>query len=128
MRRWRGRSRRARAGSTWTASSVLRRGHLYWASLDKRRPVLVVSPDYRNERARDVIVVPCATRLRFAPTHVALRKGEGGLAHPSVLQCEQVSTLPRDLLEETPLGVSLSVTRLDQVIRAILRAVGVPVE
>ncbi|MBW2462825.1 MAG: type II toxin-antitoxin system PemK/MazF family toxin, partial [Deltaproteobacteria bacterium] len=49
---------------------MLRRGHLYWAMLDKRRPVLVISPDYRNERASDVLVIPLTTRLRDAPTHV----------------------------------------------------------
>ena len=29
-------------------------------SLDKRRPALVLSPDYRNQYATDVIVVPCS--------------------------------------------------------------------
>jgi mRNA-degrading endonuclease toxin of MazEF toxin-antitoxin module len=32
--------------------------------MDKRRPVLVISPDYRNERASDVIVVPATTTVR----------------------------------------------------------------
>lgn len=62
----------------------MRRGLLYWARLDKRRPVLVLSPDYRNEHASDVIVVPSSTRLRPAPTHVPLRKGEGGLPEASM--------------------------------------------
>lgn len=106
----------------------LRRGFVYWAGLDKRRPVLVLSPDYRNEHARDVIVVPCSTRLRFAPAHVALRKGEGGVPHPSVLHCEQVSTVPRDLLEPAPLGAPLTSARMDEVVRAVLRAIGVPIE
>jgi mRNA-degrading endonuclease toxin of MazEF toxin-antitoxin module len=35
-----------------------KRGHLYWAHMDKRCPVLVLSPDYRNELANDVIIVP----------------------------------------------------------------------
>ena len=33
-----------------------KRGHLYWAEMDKRRPVLVISTDSRNERANDVVV------------------------------------------------------------------------
>ena len=33
-----------------------RHGHLCWVSLDKRRPALVLSPDYRDEHADDVIV------------------------------------------------------------------------
>ena len=54
-----------------------RRGHLYWAQMEKRRPVLVVSIDARNERANDVIVIPCSTTLREAPAHVRLARGEG---------------------------------------------------
>jgi mRNA-degrading endonuclease toxin of MazEF toxin-antitoxin module len=65
---------------------MLRRGHLYWVSLDKRRPALVLSPDVRNDKGRDVIVIPASTVMREGPWHVRLRKGEGGLAAPSVLQ------------------------------------------
>lgn len=60
-------------------TATLRRGYLYWARLDERRPVPVISPDYRNERASDVRVIPGATRLRDAPTHVRLRAREGGV-------------------------------------------------
>jgi mRNA-degrading endonuclease toxin of MazEF toxin-antitoxin module len=110
-----------------TDPPVLRRGHLYRARLDKLRPVLVLSPDYRNERASDVIVVPLSTRLRQAPTHVRLRRGEGGVPDPSVLKCEQITTLPRELLEPRPLGGPLSARRLAETERAVLHAIGVPV-
>ena len=103
-----------------------RRGYLHWVSLDKRRPALVVSPDYRNEHAHDVIVIPCSTRLRDAPTHVALRRGDGGLADASVLKCEQITTLARADVHE-PLGRPLSPGTLRAVERAVLRAIGVPV-
>jgi mRNA interferase MazF len=103
------------------------RGHLYTAQLDKRRPVLIVSPNARNEHASDVIVVPCSTRLRNGPTHVLLRRGEGGLAVRSVLKCEQVTTLPRFALSARPIGGTLSPRRMAQVEQAVLRAIGVPV-
>jgi mRNA interferase MazF len=103
-----------------------RRGHLHWVSLDKRRPALVVSPDYRNDLAHDVIIIPCSTRLRPAPTHVPLRRGEGGLAEPSVLKCEQITTLDKAEVHE-PLGKPLPASVLRAVERAILRAIGVPV-
>jgi len=106
---------------------VLRRGHLYWARLDKRRPVLVISPDYRNERASDVIVIPCSTRLRPAPTHVPMRSREGGCPEASMLKCEQITTLHREDIEPAPLGGSLSARRLSQVEQAVLRAIGVAV-
>ena len=105
----------------------LRRGHLYWANLDKRRPALVLSPDYRNERANDVIVIPCSTRLRPAPTHVLLRSGQGGLAESTVLKCEQITTLARADIHQPALGRPLPPTVLRAVERAVLRAIGVPV-
>ena len=103
-----------------------RRGHLYWVRLDKRRPALVLSPDYRNERAHDVIVVPCSPRIRLAPTHVVLRRGQGGLAEASVLKCEQVTTLAKDDIGE-PLGNALAAATMREVERAVLRALGVPI-
>jgi mRNA-degrading endonuclease toxin of MazEF toxin-antitoxin module len=104
-----------------------RRGHLYWVSLDKRRPALVLSPDYRNRYASDVIVVPCSTRLRPAPTHVMLRRGQGGLLASSVLKCEQITTLVKSDVHEPPLGRPLPPAVLRAVERAVLRAIGVPV-
>ncbi len=106
---------------------MLRRGHLYWASLDKRRPVLVISPDYRNERASDVLVVPLTTRLRDAPTHVRLKKREGGAPSSSMLKCEQITTMHRDDIEPTPLGGALSERRLAEVEQGVLRAIGIAV-
>lgn len=105
----------------------LRRGHVYWATLDKRRPVLIVSPNYRNERASDVIIVPSTTILLDAPTHVRLRRGEGGIRVASVLKCEQVTTLHRSWLDDSPLGPALSASRMAEVERAVLRAIGIPV-
>jgi len=74
-----------------------------------------------------VIVVPATTTLREAPTHVLLRRGEGGSLTRSVLKCEQVTTLPRDDLEARALGGKLSTQRIAAVERALLRAIGVPV-
>jgi mRNA-degrading endonuclease toxin of MazEF toxin-antitoxin module len=109
------------------ATLAPRRGWLYWARLDKRRPVLVISPDYRNEHASDVIIVPASTTIRDAPTHVVLRSGEGGLRTRSVLKCEQVTTLPRTDLEQRPLGARLSAARVAAVERALLRAIGIAI-
>ena len=106
---------------------MYRRGRLYWARLDKRRPVLIVSLDVRNERANDVIVVPCSTTMREGPTHVRLRGGEAGAPEACMLKCEQITTLPKDDLDSIPLGPSLGSTRMAEIERAILRAIGVPV-
>jgi len=89
--------------------------------------VLIISPDVRNELASDVLVVPCSTRLSTAPTHVRLRRGEGGLSQASVLKCEQITTLRRGDVRPEPLGAALLPRRVLEVERAILRAIGVPV-
>jgi len=110
-----------------TKRPELRRGFVYFARLDKLRPVLVISPDVRNALASDVIVIPCTTTLSIAPTHVRLRKGEGGLSAASVLKCEQITTLHKDDLRRGALGGPLLLRRILEVERAVLRAIGVPV-
>ena len=105
---------------------MLRRGHLYWAFLDKRRPALLLSADARNDKGRDVIVIPASTVMREGPWHVRLKKGEGGLAAASVLLCEQITTVPKDCLDAASLGGPLSAARIGEVERAVLRAIGVP--
>jgi len=105
----------------------VRRGFVYYAMLDKRRPVLVISADARNAGASDVLVVPCSTVLSNAPTHVRLRKGEAGIPATSVLKCEQITNLHKSAIDNEPFGIALSTSRLREVERAILRAIGVPV-
>ena len=108
-------------------TGVLRRGYIYLARLDKLRPVLVISPNVRNDLASDVIVIPCSTRLSAAPTHVRLRRGEGGVSEASVLKCEQIATLHKEDIRLQPLGGALPPKRVLEVERAVLRAIGVPI-
>jgi mRNA-degrading endonuclease toxin of MazEF toxin-antitoxin module len=107
--------------------NVHRRGSLYWARLDKRRPVLVLSINARNERAGDLIVVPCSTTLREAPTHVRLARGEGGSPEACMLKCEQITTLLQEDLDTTALGSPLGGNRLREIELAVMRAIGIPV-
>lgn len=93
----------------------------------KRRPALVVSPAVRNRLATDMLVVPISSVVRDAPTHVRLRRSEGGLNRTSVVKCEQITTLRRDRLDPGPLGGTLSARRMLEIEKAILRAIGVPV-
>ena len=104
-----------------------RRGNLYWTRLDKRRPVLVLSINARNERAGDLIVVPCSTTLREAPTHVRLSRGEGGVPQACMVKCEQITTLVQDDLDTTALGSPLAGARLREIELAVMRAIGIPI-
>jgi mRNA-degrading endonuclease toxin of MazEF toxin-antitoxin module len=105
------------------------RGEVYFALLpdeEKERPAVVLSINTRNERANDVIVVPVTSNLTPAPTHVELPAGEGGLRQDSMARCEQVSTLPKSWLGRGPLGPPLSLMRMMEIERAVMRAIGVP--
>jgi mRNA-degrading endonuclease toxin of MazEF toxin-antitoxin module len=93
--------------------------------MDKRRPVLILSPESRNERGSDLIVVPCSSVLRGGPWHVTLSRGEGGLARPSVLLCEQITTLAKRRVDPEPLGGPLSESRMNEVEQSVLLAIGI---
>ena len=104
---------------------MMRRGQLHWAEMDKRRPVLILSPGSRNQHASDLIVIPCSTVLRGGPWHVRLARGEAGLARPSVLLCEQITTMVKRRIGPEPLGPPLTTTRMAEVERAVLLAIGI---
>lgn len=104
---------------------MFRRGHVYWARMPgelERRPVVVLSPDRRNELADTVVVVPCSTMRRFGAWHVGLRRGEGGLAEDSAAKSEEITTLAKARLVPGALGGPLPAARLAEVRDALLRA------
>ena len=70
-------------------------------------------------------MVPCSSVLRGGPWHLPLSRGEGGLARPSVLLCEQITTLVKRRVDPQPLGAPLAASRMDDVERAVLLAIGV---
>ncbi len=108
-----------------------RRGEIYLVRLPghpadtKNRPALVVSMDVRNRLANDVIVIPLSTTLRPAPTHVELPAGEGGLKEPSMAKCEQVTTLDKSFLLRGPFAGTISSSLMQEIERAIQRAIGI---
>lgn len=109
------------------------RGCLYWVRMPAEptatlRPGLVVSVDARNRLASDVLVIPASTILRPSPTHVRLKKAQGGIPKDSVLKCEQITTLPKELLSEQALGGPLPGVLMDQVERGVLRAIGLAID
>ncbi len=88
------------------------------------RPALVISSDYRNEVADDVIVVPIFSVGAEGPTHVSLARGAGGIKKDSVLFCEELTTLDVDFLVRGPWGPPVDAAVLRLVVRAVRRAVG----
>ena len=108
--------------------NAVERGFLYWGTLDKRRPVLVVSSNKFNTRSEYVTVIPASTRLRPLVTHVALRKGEGGVDKPSMLLCEHIQELHRSDVAGNAIGPGLSLSRMREVESAILLYLDIAVE
>jgi mRNA interferase MazF len=108
-----------------------RRGEIWSVELPNQptdthtpRRALVVSIDVRNRLAGDVIVVPLSTNLRPLPTHVFIPAGAGGQQRDSVAKCEQVTTLDKALLVHGPYPGRVPDKMLDEVVRAIRRAIG----
>ena len=113
--------------------SYPQRGEIYLVQLpgqprdSKERPALVVSLDIRNRLANDIIVVPLSTTLQPAPTHVELPAGEGGLHQSSMAKCEQITTIDKSLLLRGPFAGKVNNSKMAEVEKAIIRAIGIPV-
>jgi mRNA interferase MazF len=108
-----------------------RRGQIWYAYTPGQpddhhqpRPTLVISEDIRNRRTDDVIVVPIFSGGRLGPTRVPIAAGVGGLAHDSVLFCEELAAIDRDFLRDGPFGPPVPPALLARVVAAIMIAVG----
>jgi mRNA interferase MazF len=96
-----------------------RRGEVYMAPVDKRRPVIIISRDELNAYSFDVCVIPL-TRVRrmafaFRPSIAA---GEGGLQTESWAKCDQLATIPKTALHYPPRGF-VSARELENVAQGI---------
>jgi mRNA interferase MazF len=103
---------------------VVHQGDVVWVSLPEargsapagRRPVVVLQHDRFNRTTLETaIVVAITSKLKYAelPGNVRLRKGEGGLPRPSVVNVTQLATVDREHLG--PRLGTLTATRLAQV-------------
>jgi mRNA-degrading endonuclease toxin of MazEF toxin-antitoxin module len=59
---------------------------------------------------------------------VRLKKAQGGIPKDCVLKCEQITTLPKELLSEQALGGPLPGVLMDQVERGVLRAIDLAID
>lgn len=98
----------------------MKRGELWWADVDKRRPVVLLSrPEAYAVRAA-VIVAPTSTKIRGFSTEVRLGRSEG-LPRSCVLNCDWLVTLRKDRLVERVGALSPSKLRqLDEALRFAL--------
>jgi mRNA-degrading endonuclease toxin of MazEF toxin-antitoxin module len=93
---------------------------------DTPRVALIVSENRRNCHKDDYIVVPAFSYGNLGPTRAFLPEGEGGIDHDSILFCDEVCCLDKDLLdfETGPLGGQVDGEIRAEVVVKIRRAVG----
>ncbi len=89
---------------------VVHQGEIYWVSFAGRgsepwgrRPALILQHDrFNRSQINTVVVAVITSRLRYAalPGNVRLRKGEGNLPKPCVVNVSQIQTIDRTYLRE----------------------------
>jgi len=99
----------------------VKRGEIWWAAVDKPRPVCLVSRDEAYAVRALVITAPVSTTIRGYAVEVRVGKREG-LSHTSVINCDWLVTLPKARLERR-LGV-LSAAKLEQLDASLRFALG----
>jgi mRNA interferase MazF len=102
----------------------VRRGEVWWARLPRpagRRPVVLLSRDAAYAVRASVTVAPVTRTIRDIPVEVVLDR-EDGLPARCVANLDDITTIPRDLLERRI--VALSAQRIAEVEVAIRFALG----
>jgi mRNA interferase MazF len=98
----------------------VKRGEIWWARLDKRRPVVLLSRDEAYEVRALVIVAPTSTTIRGFAAEVKVGPREG-LRRPCVINCDWLLTVPKaDLLERAGALSSAKSRQLDEAVRFAL--------
>ncbi|MEI6790928.1 MAG: type II toxin-antitoxin system PemK/MazF family toxin [Myxococcaceae bacterium] len=99
----------------------MKRAEIWWAKLDKRRPVVLLSRDEAYDVRAMVIAAPLSTHVRGYAIEVTLGIREG-LPKSCVINCDWLVTIRKtDLLEK--IG-ELSETKLRELNHALLFSLG----
>jgi mRNA interferase MazF len=92
---------------------------IHVARLDKARPVLVLTRELVRPHLTTVTVAPITTTVRGLSTEVSV-DAANGLAGPSAVSCDNITTIPADALGEQ-IGVLLE-RQEDELSRAVQAA------
>ena len=92
----------------------------------KKRPVVVVSIDIRNQYSSTVLVVPFSTDLSQAanPSRILIKQGEGGLNADSIAMCDVLTCIKKQYLEPKSYG-KISSESFERILQAIQIAIGI---
>jgi mRNA interferase MazF len=91
---------------------------IHVAQLDKARPVLILTRETVRPHLATVTVAPITTTVRGLSTEVPV-DAANGLASPSVVSCDNITTIPRRVLR-AQIGVLLD--RQEQALTEAIRA------
>jgi mRNA interferase MazF len=72
---------------------------IHIARLDKARPVLVLTRELVRPHLTTVTIAPITTTIRGLSTEVPVDAGNG-LVGPSVVSCDNITTIPTHVLRE----------------------------
>ena len=98
----------------------MRRGEVWWARVDKLRPVVLVSRQEAYEVRALVIVAPATTTVRGYAVELKLGKREG-LPRDCVVNCDWLVTIPEaDLVERAGVLSAAKLRELDDALRFAL--------
>jgi mRNA interferase MazF len=78
---------------------------IHVARLDKARPVLILTRELVRPHLRTVTVAPITTTVRGLSSEVGVDSANG-LAEPSVVSCDNITTIPADAVGDQ-IGVLL---------------------
>jgi mRNA interferase MazF len=70
---------------------------IHVAQLDKARPVLILTRELVRPYLRAVTIAPITTTIRGLSSEVGV-DATNGLAEPSVVSCDNITTIPTDAL------------------------------
>jgi mRNA interferase MazF len=110
----------------------MRRGDICWVDLGEpkgsqpgyRRPIIIVQDDeFNNSKLATVIVLSLTTNLnlRKMPGCVYLASSESGLPSDSIVNCSQIRTIDKSLIDEHVGQVDDSVMfMIDNALRRVL--------
>jgi mRNA interferase MazF len=98
----------------------MKRGEVWWAIVDKRRPVVLLSRQEAYAVRALVIVAPVTTTIRGFSVEVRVGRKEG-LPRAAVVNCDWLVTLPKaDLLDRAGSLSSAKMAQLDSALKFAL--------
>jgi mRNA interferase MazF len=99
----------------------VKRGEVWWAKVDKRRPVVLLSREEAYDVRAMVIVAPATTTIRGYAVEVKVGRREG-LPRECVINCDWLVTLPKADLDKR--AGALSAAKMQQLDDALRFALG----